>query len=333
MAHVAAGELDVPIQKGRPIGKAPGHRRRQVGAPHRRGFLARLDPAVHDVSHVGHRIAEGAELPVEEGGDPGVPPDEHVSQPVVAVHHADSDLLGHSGHQRLVDFFHGRELAGLGLLPLGSPALQLAGQIGLPAPEIAQADLVGVEPVQIGEHLDDGFPEPVALLFAEELRRGGSVSQDDALHVLHHVEGGVVDVLVLAESQRGRNRNLGPADGGDDPVLAGHVVGGGQHRAEGRAPEHVEPPGRVGELVGEVRVAAFDQLELERRGEAIDVGSEPLGDPIPLYPLDYGALARQRQPSFRGVRRPPAGDPIPREGCRNRGRSAIRTAGGSAFDA
>ena len=65
-----------------------------------------------------------------------------------------------------MDFLHGRELAGLGLLPLGLPALQLACQVGLLASEISETDLVGIEPVQIGEHLDDGVADPVALLLA-----------------------------------------------------------------------------------------------------------------------------------------------------------------------
>jgi hypothetical protein len=58
-----------------------------------------------------------------------------------------ASLPTHLGLEGLVDFLHGRELTSLGLLPLGPPAFQLAGQVGLSASEISQTDLVGIEPV------------------------------------------------------------------------------------------------------------------------------------------------------------------------------------------
>ncbi len=104
---------------------------------------------------------------------------------------------------------------------------------------------------------------------------------------------GAVHGLVLAEPESGGDGDRGPSDGGDDPVLAGHVVRGRQHRAERGTPEHVAPPGRIGQLVGEVRVAAGDQLEGERRGHAADRGDQPLGDPSPVDSPHLDFRARQ----------------------------------------
>ncbi|WP_398922917.1 hypothetical protein [Streptomyces sp. I6] len=67
----------------------------------------------------------------------------------------------------------------------------------------------------------------------------------------------------------------------DDPVLALHVVRGGEHMAEGR-PADDPPAAAVGDGVGEVRTAALDPPGLERpphqsRQRAVEMDPQLLG--------------------------------------------------------
>ena len=83
---------------------------------------------------------------------------EHVAEPVVAVgdRHA---LLGREAlGEAAGDLLDRRQLAGLRALPLGAPALHLAFDVALAFGEVAEADLVDVDGVQVGEHVDQVEP-------------------------------------------------------------------------------------------------------------------------------------------------------------------------------
>ena len=69
-----------------------------------------------------------------------------------------------------------------------------------------------------------------------------ALSSTDTVDEAHHVERRAVDRLVGAQPERRRHGHTGRADGGDDAVLASHVVRGGQHVAERRAAQHERRP-------------------------------------------------------------------------------------------
>ena len=168
-----------------------------------------------------------------------------------------------------------RQLAGLRLLPLALPAVQLAGDVVLLAAELAEADRVGIDRVDLDQGVGDALADrpPVALL-GEDLGLG-QAAQDRPLDELHHVEGGFVDALVLAEAGDRGDRDRRRGERRDDPVLAPHVVGRAEPLAERRAAQRPAPPGGVGHAVGQVRVAAGDALEGERQPGAGHVLAEP----------------------------------------------------------
>ena len=84
----------------------------------------------------------------------------------------------------------------------------------------------------------------------------------------------------------GGTGTVGRADGGDDPVLARHVVGGGQHRT-GRGPAQDESASvRVGDGEREVGTSTGDHRELEGRDRTVDVVDEPGGDAVVVDAVD-----------------------------------------------
>ena len=266
--HVQLGQVAtrpgrVGLGDGGAAGEA-GHDRR--GRAQGEGLVAGLGPVHQQQADVGQRVAEGAQLPVEHGQDLAGGGEDDVVEAEVAVDDPGrADLGGEVGRQAAVDLVEGGQGAGPGLVELALPAGQLAFQVAVVAAELAEADLVGVDPVEgdQGVHQRVGRPGPRRLVQAGG--HGGLVAGDDAVDVGHHVEGGAGDGRVLAEAEGGRHRHRGAGQGGDDPVLAAHVVGRGQHPVQGRAAQHPARPGRVGDPVGEVGTAPGDLADGQRR--------------------------------------------------------------------
>ena len=197
-----------------------------------------------------------------------------------------------------MDLVDQRQLAGLRLLPLAVPALELPLDVVLLLAEVAEADGVGVDGVDLGHRVGDGVAGVAARLGADR-RGGGLVAEHEPVDEGHHVERRAVHLVVGAEAEGGRDRHVGGTEGGDDLVLAAHVVGGGEHVAERRAAQHEAGAVGVGDAVGEVGVPAGDEIEGERALRAVDVRLEPLGDPRDVDTLDLG-----HHPSSPGARRP-----------------------------
>ena len=177
------------------------------------------------------------------------------------------------------DLVDGGELAGLRLLPLRRPSLDLAFDVTLALGEIAETDLVDVGGVQVGEHIDQVLGEA----WTQRHRQlGGALGpiEHDPVDEAHHVERRADDIDVGAQAEHRRHRNVGAPDGRDDAVFAGHVVSGRQHVAERRATQDESSAGGVGDRVGEVRATAGDQREIERRRGTLDVRLEPGTDSI-----------------------------------------------------
>ena len=57
---------------------------------------------------------------------------------------------------------------------------------------------------------------------------------DEPVDETHDVEGSPVHLVIGAEPEGRRDRHVGGSEGGDDLVLAAHVVRGGEHVAERR---------------------------------------------------------------------------------------------------
>src|SRR4029079_5842767 len=81
----------------------------------------------------------------------------------------------------------------------------------------------------------------------------------------HHVERGAVHRLVRAQPVGGSDGDRCGSEGADDAVLAAHVMGGGQHVAEGRTADDQLPSVTIGNSKCEVGATARDQLEGEGR--------------------------------------------------------------------
>ena len=153
----------------------------------------------------------------------------------------------------------------LHLVVLPAPALELPLDVPLVPSQIAQPDRVGVDGVQRGQRVGhvvaDGAPRRLV-----ERRLGlGRAAQDVALDELHHVEGPLVDRLVGAQPDGDRDRDARRPERVHEPVLAGHVVRGGQHVVQRGPAQGPGPPFGVLDAVGEVGAAAGDQGEGERR--------------------------------------------------------------------
>ena len=80
-------------------------------------------------------------------------------------------LLGDALDEPAVDLVDHLELACLRLLPLAVPALQLALDVGLLAAELAEADRVGVDGVDLDQRVDDPLADRRALPLARTAPR------------------------------------------------------------------------------------------------------------------------------------------------------------------
>ena len=117
-----------------------------------------------------------------------------------------------------------RQVAGLRLLELAVPALQLARDVPLLLAEVAEADRVGVHRVDAGKGVGDGQPG-VATGLPRDRVGGLGVAQDLPVDELHDVERRAVHGLVRAEAEGGGDGHVGGAECGDDLVLAASCRG------------------------------------------------------------------------------------------------------------
>ena len=121
------------------------------------------------------------------------------------MHDAGSPLRRHVRREAAVHLIHGRDIPALGLLELGVPAAQLALDVARLAAEVAEPDGVGVDGMQLHEHVDERPARLRARRLVEMALGVLRVVEDEALDEVHHVEGRVVDRGVLAEGQRLRH--------------------------------------------------------------------------------------------------------------------------------
>ncbi len=129
-----------------------------------------------------------------------------------------------------------------GGVQLLAPAPELAVQETLGATEVREAHLGGVHRVQLDQGVDQFEDRAPGALRAERDELACRAVRG-ALDELHDVERGSEHLVVLAEEEGSRYRHVRRVQGADHPVLALHVVRGGQHMAErGRRTTHFAVP-------------------------------------------------------------------------------------------
>ena len=188
-------------------------------------------------------------------------------------------LLGEVCGEAAGDLLDGGQFPSLGAFPLGAPPLHLTLDVALPLGEIAEADRIDVDRVQVGEDVDQIETSGPTVVDAEQCSLVGAV-EHHAVDERHHVERRTVDLIVGAEPECGRDRHLGRADSGDDLVLTAHVVGRREHGTGRRAAQHVLGAVRARDRVGQIRASTHDGVELERSAGALDVVDEPGRHPV-----------------------------------------------------
>ena len=120
-------------------------------------------------------------------------------------------------------------------LELAVPALELSLDVALVTRQVGKPDRLKVDGVYRGERVDDRLADAAALLGREHLLGRRGVAHDRSLDELHDVERCAVDGVVRAQADGHRHRYRGGAERGDEAMLAGHVVGGGEHVAHRRS--------------------------------------------------------------------------------------------------
>ena len=104
---------------------------------------------------VGEWVAEGCEFPVEDGNDFTRIVHDGVVESIVAVHEAGWTLFGHSRDQLFVGFDNLWVGRGFDGLDLSAPTSKLAFEVALALCEIAEADFVDVDLMDLRQVLDD----------------------------------------------------------------------------------------------------------------------------------------------------------------------------------
>ena len=173
-----------------------------------------VGPVDHQQPEVGERVAQRADLPVEDGPDRPVVGEHHVVHAVVAVHDRGALLLGDAPGQLVADPLDEPAVVDsldLHLFVLPAPALELALDVPLVPPEVTEPDRVGVDVVQRGQRVGHLVAHGPPGRLVERGLRLGRAAQDVALDELHDVEGALVDRLVGAEADGDRDRDPGRA--------------------------------------------------------------------------------------------------------------------------
>ena len=225
------------------------------------------------------------------------------------MHERELALLGRGRLQAIGQPLDGRQLARLRRAPLAAPALELAGRVRRVRREVFEPGRAQVDRMHARERVDERGGQARARGRAEAARR---VVEDDPVDERHQQQRRVTDRLVVGEAEHGRRRDGGRAERAQDAMLARHVVGRRQPRADRRAPEDPAPAGGVRDEVGQVGLAVADAREAQRRLRAQVQAEDPrlhgrwfearpprsrLMPHAPLRPARSAAAGRRRSPA------------------------------------
>ena len=180
----------------------------------------------------------------------------------------------HAGVQPGEQLINGREVSGLGQLPLLGPACNLAAEESTGPAQLSQSDLGRIDGVQIGEDVDQ-FGRQGAGILDGEIGGRGIAADDASFDVLHDQEASADDGVVIAVGQGPRCREATPCDTADHLEFPTHVMRRGHDMAEWWSAyddlllplTHQE--GHVGQATGQ-----SDRLDVARGVDEI-AGTEP----------------------------------------------------------
>jgi hypothetical protein len=241
---------------------------------------------------VGQRVGDRGHLPVHHGGELIVGPDQHVVQPVVAVHDRGRPAIGRVRGQQVMQLVDPGDLPAARGVQLLLPPPDLPGQEPLRPSERLQPHRPVVDGMQVSERVDQplgdgpgaGRPDRRHLL-----RR----PVGDAVHSRHHVERRAQHVGVLAQRVRRGDRHARVAQRADHLVLTPHVVRRGQHVPERWAAHH-PGAGPVADLIRQVRLAPGEQPPRQRAADLTRARvREPASEPLQVQARN---VAHQRPP-------------------------------------
>ncbi len=123
-------------------------------------------------------------------------------------------------------------------IPLRAPPPHLTLEITGGLAEVAESDRLRIDGVQVGEHLDQRVDTAAdRRLVAQRLEFVG-VPNDPTGHVLHHLERRAADRVVVAHGDCTRDGDRGVRQGGDHPILAGHIVRRRRQPVQRRPAQH-----------------------------------------------------------------------------------------------
>ena len=105
-----------------------------------------------------------------------------------------------------------RQVAGLRLLPLAGPSLDLALDVPFPLGQIAESHLIDIDIVQIGKHVDEVLADRGPQLHRQVASTLGAV-EHDTVDVAHHVERRTGDRAIGAQPEGVRHRHRRATDG------------------------------------------------------------------------------------------------------------------------
>ena len=231
--------------------------------------VLRRAPQHAEVGELGQRIAQGGDLPVDDAQHPGLAGmEDHVVEPVVAMHQHRLVIGRQMGGQPVEQTVHRLDLLGLRRLVLLAPARDLARHVAAGTAEIRQAERGVVDGMQAGQGLELGAIDR-APAFLGDLRQQ-RVPQHAAVAIFHDVEGGADHAVVLAQRVGPGRRHVGLVERRDHPELAVDGMGRRQQLAGRLATQDVAAACPVGQAVGRIGLAALELLGPNRRHEACD---------------------------------------------------------------
>ena len=198
--------------------------------------------------------------------------EDHIVEAIVAVDDRNALLFRHRLRQPLGELFEFRNVLGLGGAVLLGPAIDLPRKIIAGLAEIAEADRLRIEQMQLGQRLDLAGENLAAIV--RRLARQRGIPQHPALFHRHDVEGGTDHAVVGAERIGLRDRKALLAQRGDDAEFAIHRMRRRQQFAERPAAHHIGSSGRI-EPVGRVGLAALELQDGQRSLIAFDVFAHP----------------------------------------------------------
>ena len=291
VSKVSSGPLGVAGAKRLAAEKSGG---RTGGRTQGRVRIVRLWPVDEKQTNVGEWVAEGTQLPVEDGNHLAGCIDHGVVESVVAVHDRHAVLFGEATQECIVHIVDRWNGVGTRLLELTVPTLELSFHIPLSLAEVTEAHRIDIDAMEIGENIGHRFAGADLGGVGEQVGIV-RVPKHQSIDVGHDVKGPLVHVGVGTKAQGRSNRNRCRTKGADDAILAGDVMSGGEEVAERWTAKNESMPVGIGDQVRIVRATAGDERELERGDDVVDVLDEPLGHRIDVDARKIGAGGVRRR--------------------------------------